>query len=362
MSLLASGFPAPPLDGIDLLGPLRLTFYALCILAGIIAAAFVTTKLWKSRGGTTDNVLDAMLWAVLLGIVGGRLYHVVTSPDAYFGENGELSRIPQIWNGGLGIIGAIALGAVGVWIACRRYGMKFPAFADAVVPGVLLAQAFGRWGNWFNQELYGAPTSLPWGLNVDAQYRVPEVQHMSQSTLFHPTFLYESVWNLLGFVLLLALYKRFQIKQGLLLWTYVAYYSIGRFWIESLRIDELDKSTQWINILGLEWRLNMWVSLALFIIAIVMLVWLWSRRPRTEAQFVEELRIYRPGSPARAEMAASAAGERTAEADEEPADSDEETADSEDVSHASSKGDSARDDAEHEVAQGSDPGPQDPRS
>ncbi|MDO5492705.1 MAG: prolipoprotein diacylglyceryl transferase [Nesterenkonia sp.] len=296
---IAAGIPAPPFEGVDVVGPFRLTMYGLCIAVGIALAVLLTRRLWTSRGGRPENVLDAGIWAVLLGIVGGRLYHVITSPDAYFGEGGDISRIPQIWLGGLGIIGAVILGAVGVWIGCRRYGMKFPAFTDAVVPGVLLAQAVGRWGNYFNQELYGRPTDLPWGLNVDPESRVSAVRHMSEATLFHPTFLYESVWNLLGVVGLLLLYRRFQVKAGLLTWTYVAYYSLGRFWIESLRIDELDKSTQWISLFGVSWRLNMWISLLLFAVAVAMILLLWSRRPRTAAGRAEEAEIYRPDAPER---------------------------------------------------------------
>ncbi|MDR8018509.1 prolipoprotein diacylglyceryl transferase [Nesterenkonia aerolata] len=308
---IAAGIPAPPFEGLDIVGPFRLTMYGLCIAVGIALAFYVTRRLWVSRGGRPENVLDAGIWAVLLGIVGGRLYHVITSPDAYFGEGGDISRIPQIWLGGLGIIGAVLLGAVGVWLGCRRYGMKFPAFTDAVVPGVLLAQAIGRWGNYFNQELYGAPTTLPWGLNVDVEARVSAVSHMSEATLFHPTFLYESVWNLLGFLGLLLLYRRFQVKAGMLTWTYVAYYSLGRFWIESLRIDELDKSTQWISLFGVSWRLNMWISLLLFVLAVVMLVLLWSRRPQSAEAIAEEREVYRPD-----------AAERTPQVESEEQDGD----------------------------------------
>lgn len=317
--MIAAGFPAPPSDGVDIFGPLSLNFYAVCIVVGIIAAYLLAVRLWRSRGGAPEHVVDALLWAVLLGIVGGRLYHVFSSPDAYFGPgfdgSGDLSLIPQIWLGGLGIWGAVALGAVGVWIACRRYGMKFGAFADAVVPGVLLAQAIGRWGNWFNQELYGGPTNLPWGLNVDMEYRVEEVSHMSENTLFHPTFLYESLWNLAGAVLLLLLWKRFQFKQGLLAWTYVAYYTLGRFWIENLRIDELDKSTQWISLLGVSLRLNVWVSLVMFLVAVGMMVWLWTRRPRTDEALAEELQSYHPGFAERPEATTE---EGLEEAEEDP--------------------------------------------
>ncbi|MCH8570431.1 prolipoprotein diacylglyceryl transferase [Nesterenkonia sp. AY15] len=313
---ISAAFPSPPTDGIDIVGPLRIGFYGLAIGLGILVAYFVSSRLWKSRGGSPENVFDALIWAVLLGIVGGRLYHVITSPDAYFGENGDLSLIPQVWLGGLGIVGAVALGAVGVWFACRRYGMKFGAFADVIVPGVILAQAIGRWGNYFNQELYGAPTNLPWGLAIDTtqRHQAPPLG-ASESTLYHPTFLYESIWNLIGFFLLIALYRRFAVKQGLLTWTYVAYYSLGRFWIESLRVDEMNKSTQWINIFGIEWRLNMWMSVFLFLLALSMLIWLWSRRPRTEAALAEEMEIYRPGQGPRGseDHAAPAADSRTGE-------------------------------------------------
>lgn len=292
--MIIAGFPAPPSDGVDLFGPLSLNFYAVCIVAGIVAAYLLTGKLWRSRGGTPDHVVDALLWSVLLGIVGGRLYHVFSSPEAYFGPgfdgSGDLSLIPQIWLGGLGIWGAVALGAVGVWIACRRYGMKFGAFADAVVPGVLLAQAIGRWGNWFNQELFGSPTSLPWGLEVDADHP-NRPAHLSEATLFHPTFLYESLWNLAGVALLLFLWKRFQFKQGLLAWTYVAYYTLGRLWIEDLRIDP----AQWIEFAGVGARLNVWTSVLVLLVSLGMMAWLWTRRPQTDELLAEELRIYRPG-------------------------------------------------------------------
>ncbi|MGJ9372155.1 prolipoprotein diacylglyceryl transferase [Nesterenkonia sp. CF4.4] len=322
---ISAAFPAPPTDGIDLVGPLRIGFYGLAIGLGILVAYLVASRLWKSRGGSPENVFDALIWAVLLGIVGGRLYHVITSPDAYFGEDGDLSLIPQVWLGGLGIVGAVALGAVGVWFACRRYGMKFGAFADVLVPGVILAQAIGRWGNYFNQELYGAPTNLPWGLEIDTSQRhqAPPLG-AGESTLYHPTFLYESLWNLIGFFLLLALYRRFAVKQGLLVWTYVAYYSLGRFWIESLRIDEINKSTQWINLFGLEWRLNMWMSVFLFLLALVMMIWLWTRRPRTEAALAEEMEIYRPGQGPRgsedhAALAAATTGDAALEETEDDA-------------------------------------------
>lgn len=296
-SLLASGFPPPPARGIDLPGPFFLAFYTLAIMLGIVAAVIVASKLWKSRGGNSDDVFSAMLWAVLIGIIGARAYHVISSPDAYFGEGGDILRAFQLWHGGLSIIGAVAAGALAVWIFCRRSGIKFPAFADAVVPGILLAQAIGRWGNFFNQELYGDRTFLPWGLRLDTeqQYQAPEIASTTpvEEMLFHPTFLYESLWNLLGFFALLLLFKRFQFRQGLLAWTYVAYYALGRFWIESLRIDELDKSTQYpLDNLGLDWRLNQIIAFVAFVVAIAALIWLFVKRPQSTEEIIEHKEIY----------------------------------------------------------------------
>lgn len=332
-AMISAGFPAPPTDGVDLFGPLSITFYAVCILIGAALAVWLAGRLWQSRGGAKENVFDATLWAVLLGFVGARLYHVVSSPDAYFGEDGDLAQIPQIWNGGLSIIGAVLFGAVGVWIACRRYGMKFGAFADVVVPGLLLAQAVGRWGNWFNQELYGAPTNLPWGLVIDTTQRhQPLPLGASETTAFHPTFLYESIWNLLGVAVLLWLFQRFQFKQGLLAWSYVAYYALGRFWIESLRYDELAKSTQFpLSDLGLEWRLNTIVAFVAFLLAVGMLIWLWTKRPRTDEQLAEEMRIYLPASEEEAAVDSVDDAEKSADDDDPDDDPERDDSDQEDT-------------------------------
>ena len=323
--MISAGFPAPPMRGIDLPGPFFIAFYSLAIMLGIVLAVVIATRLWKSRGGSSDDVFSAMLWAVVIGIIGARIYHVVSSPDAYFGEGGDLLGVFKIWEGGLGIIGAVAAGSAAVWVLCRRNGIKFGAFADAIVPGVLLAQAVGRWGNWFNQELYGATTHLPWGLQIDT-----DQQHQalpagaSELTTFHPTFLYESLWNLLGFVALVWLYKRFQFKQGLLAWTYVAYYGLGRFWVESLRVDEAAKSTQYpLEAIGLDWRLNQLIALLIFLAAVIALIWLFSRRPKTDEALAEELHIYTPDSQQRSAVvdegheAETAEDELVASADEE---------------------------------------------
>ncbi|HZB18750.1 MAG TPA: prolipoprotein diacylglyceryl transferase family protein, partial [Blastococcus sp.] len=164
MTVLAA-IPSPT-QGVWELGPLPLRAYALCIVAGIVAAALITEKRWVARGGAPGEVLDIAVWAVPFGIIGGRIYHVISSPRPYFGEGGDPLRAFAIWEGGLGIWGAIAFGGVGAWIACRRLGIPLPAFADALAPGLLVAQAIGRLGNWFNNELYGGPTDLPWALRI----------------------------------------------------------------------------------------------------------------------------------------------------------------------------------------------------
>ena len=164
MTVLAA-IPSPT-QGVWALGPLPIRAYALCIVAGIVAAVLITERRWVARGGAPGDVLDIAVWAVPFGIIGGRIYHVISSPRAYFGEGGDPMRAFAIWEGGLGIWGAIALGGVGAWIACRRRGIPLPAFADALAPGLLVAQAIGRLGNWFNNELYGGPTDLPWALRI----------------------------------------------------------------------------------------------------------------------------------------------------------------------------------------------------
>ncbi|MFD1214028.1 prolipoprotein diacylglyceryl transferase [Arthrobacter sp. GCM10027362] len=277
---IPAAIPSPGWSGFTI-GPLTIHAYALCILLGIVAALWLTNRRWKARSGPEGAVWDIAIWAIPFGIVGGRLYHVLSSPDAYFGPGfdgtGDLGLIPQIWRGGLGIWGAVALGLVGCWIGCRRAGLKLSAFMDVAAPGVLLAQAIGRWGNWFNQELFGAPTTLPWGLRIDPDN--PNFPAgMPAETLFHPTFLYECLWNLAGVALLLALDKRFRFRRGMLFWLYVAVYTLGRVWIEMLRIDDAEM----VSLFGVTARLNVWTSLVLFVASLVMFVLL-ARHKRTAA-------------------------------------------------------------------------------
>jgi prolipoprotein diacylglyceryl transferase len=263
------------------LGIFPLRAYALAILAGIVIAVWMTARRWKARGGNPDDVLEIVFWAVPFGLVGGRVYHVLSSPDRYFGEDfsggGDPVSALYVWEGGLGIWGAVALGAVGAWIGCRRLGVRFSSFADAVAPGLLVAQAVGRLGNWFNQELYGRPTELPWGLHIDAEYLVANPATgvaYPEGTLFHPAFLYELVWNLAMAGVLLFLDRRFKLGHGRVFWAYVLLYTLGRVWIEMLRIDDAEL------VLGL--RLNIWTSILLGLAALVVSIVLARRFPTRE--------------------------------------------------------------------------------
>ncbi|MER6319996.1 prolipoprotein diacylglyceryl transferase [Streptomyces sp. NPDC001581] len=260
-----------PSTGVLHLGPVPLRAYAFCIILGIFVAVWLGNRRWVARGGDQGVIADVTLWAVPFGIAGGRLYHVITSPDAYFGDHGEPIRALYVWEGGLGIWGAIALGGVGAWIGCRRHRIPFPAFADAVAPGIALAQAIGRWGNWFNQELYGRPTTLPWGLEIDRAHR-PST--MLDSATYHPTFLYESLWNIGVAALVLWAAHRFTLGHGRTFALYVAAYTVGRFWTEYLRIDTSH------TFLGL--RLNGWTSVVVFLGAITFLVVSARRHPGIE--------------------------------------------------------------------------------
>ena len=233
-TVLPASIPSPS-TGVWHLGPVPLRAYAMCILLGILVAIVVTDRRWVRRGGTMGLTYDIAMWAVPFGIVGGRLYHLATDWKTYFGPDGEgLGEAVRIWNGGLGIWGAIVLGGVGAWIGCRRAGVPLPAFADALAVGLPLAQAIGRFGNWFNQELFGRPTTLPWGLQIDPAHRPDGYEEYAT---FHPTFLYEALW-LVGVAVVVAWAdRRWQLGHGRAFALYVAAYCVGRFGIELLRID-----------------------------------------------------------------------------------------------------------------------------
>jgi prolipoprotein diacylglyceryl transferase len=263
--------PSPP-RGVWYLGWLPIRAYALFIIIGIVVALVIGDRRWVARGGQAGVIYDIALWAVPFGLVGGRLYHVMTDWRTYFGAGGvgPLAAL-KIWDGGLGIWGAVALGGVGAWIACRRRGIPLPAFGDAIAPGIILAQAIGRIGNYFNQELYGRDTTVPWGLEIyvrrDASGAYDSLNGVSTGELeriVHPTFLYELIWNVLIFVLLIVVDRRLRIGHGRLFALYVAGYCAGRFWVELMRSDTAT------HIAGI--RINSFTSTFVFIGAVVYII------------------------------------------------------------------------------------------
>ncbi|TPG32216.1 prolipoprotein diacylglyceryl transferase [Mycolicibacterium hodleri] len=247
MTTTVLAFIPSPSQGVWHLGFVPIRAYALCIIAGIVAALVIGDRRWEARGGERGVIYDVALWAVPFGLIGGRLYHVMTDWQKYFGADGAgFAAALRIWDGGLGIWGAVALGGVGAWIACRRRGIPLPAFGDAIAPGIVLAQAIGRLGNYFNQELYGRVTDLPWGLTiydrldpsgVVSPHSLDGVSTGQVYAVVHPTFLYELLWNLLIFAVLIWADRRFKLGHGRLFALYVAGYCVGRFWVELMRSD-----------------------------------------------------------------------------------------------------------------------------
>lgn len=261
--------PSPTISQFSI-GPVTIHIYALCILMGIVLAVWITTTRWKKLGGNFDQVLDITLVSVPAGIIGARLYHIITTPERFFGPDGDWAEMFRIWNGGLGIWGGVLFGALAAWAWCRRKHYPMALLADAIAPGLLVAQAVGRLGNWFNQELYGAPTTLPWGLKLNMEGTA--IGHSEQcydgatcpsGTLFHPTFLYEMIWNLIGAAIIVYIGSKAmkKLKAGSLFAVYIMWYTLGRTWIESLRIDYAHE------FLGV--RINVWVSMAVFVLGAV---------------------------------------------------------------------------------------------
>jgi prolipoprotein diacylglyceryl transferase len=261
-----SSIPSPDISSFEL-GPVRVHFYALFILAGIALAIWIGSRRFRQRGGEPGMILDITLWAVPFGIVGGRIFHVLTHWDFYFHPGADISKVFAIWEGGLAIFGALVLGSLGAYIGARTAGIKFLAFADAIAPGVLVAQAIGRIGNYFNNELFGLPTTLPWGLEISTSNDAYP-QGLPAGVLFHPTFLYELIWNLIGFAALIWLDRKLKLRWGQMFAAYLITYSIGRAFIESIRIDPSE------YYFGL--RTNVWS--AIFGIAVGIALFVWSRR------------------------------------------------------------------------------------
>jgi prolipoprotein diacylglyceryl transferase len=259
---IVTSIPSPDLSYIEL-GPLRIHFYALFILTGIILALLLTESRLKARGVEAGVALDVSFWAIPFGILGGRFFHVITHPNDYFYQGADLLAPFRIWEGGLAIYGALLFGALGAYIGSRKSGIKFTSYLDAVAPGILLAQAVGRWGNYFNNELFGLPTDLPWGLEISSSNPAYPAG-LPEGVLFHPTFLYESIWSLFGVALLLAADKRFNLRWGRMIGLYFIYYSVGRVWVEAIRIDPSE------IVLGL--RINIWSAIIGIIVGLAVMI------------------------------------------------------------------------------------------
>ncbi len=287
------GFIPSPVSGVWDLGPVPVRAYALCILIGIVVAVWVGNRRWVERGGKAGFITDVALWAVPFGIVGARMYHVATDHSTYFGPNGlGFIAALKIWQGGLGIWGAVAGGALGAWIACRRSGVLLPPLADAIAPGIALAQAIGRWGNWFNQELFGSPTTAPWGLQIDPANRPAGFE---QYETFHPTFLYESMWCILVALVVVWADRRFELGHGRVFALYVATYCLGRLVFELVRIDNATL------VFGV--RINVFTSVLVALGAVVYFILSAIKRPGRESS------VYRERSEAKPEpLAASNPG------------------------------------------------------
>jgi prolipoprotein diacylglyceryl transferase len=268
--VLPAYIPSPS-RGVIHLGPVPIRAYALCIIAGVIVAAIVGDRRLQRRGGPKGAMADVATWAVPFGLVGARLYHLATNPELYWGGPGRAGTLGalKIWDGGLGIWGGVLFGALGAWIACRRYHLSYAMVADALGPAMPLAQAAGRWGNWFNQELYGRPTGLPWGLHIDLAHRIPGYLNVAY---YQPTFLYESIWDVGVALVVIAVDRKVHYTRGRAFALYVMLYTVGRGWIEALRIDDAHK------FFGL--RLNDWTSIAVFAGALAYYV---VTRPRSGA-------------------------------------------------------------------------------
>lgn len=279
LAAVPASIPSPPESSFTLFGTFTIHYYALCIIAGIIVAALLTNHRLTQRGAEKWVVIDIAILAVPLGIIGARIFHVVTHPNFYFGPGKntwnpfEYGSVWAVWEGGIAIFGALLGGAVGAWLGCKWTGIRFWTFADALAPGILLAQAMGRFGNWFNHELFGQPTDLPWGLEIESTNPAFPAG-LPDGTLFHPTFLYEVLWNGLGVIVLLWLGRKLTLQWGRLFAIYLVWYSAGRIVWESIRIDPSE------IILGL--RSNVWMAIFGVIVGIVIFIVQTRRHPGVE--------------------------------------------------------------------------------
>ena len=261
--------------------------YALCILAGIIAGLIITNRRLVARGAEPWVVLDVALLAIPFGIVGGRAYHVLTHPADYFAGQ-DILRVFYIWEGGMAIFGALILGAVGAYVGARLVGMRFWAFADAIAPGLLVAQAIGRFGNWFNRELFGTPTDLPWGLEIESTNPAFPIG-LAEGTLFHPTFLYEVLWNVTGAVLLIWVGRKVTLQWGKQFGLYLMWYGVGRIATETIRLDPSE------TILGI--RVNVWGAVVAILIGLTIIAMQNRRHPGLETSVYRQGKEWAPQRP-----------------------------------------------------------------
>lgn len=263
--------PSPPISGWQV-GPFFLHIYALCLIAGMIGGWMIGVRRWRTRGGRAETFESIVIWAIPIGIVGARVYHVLTHLGDYVGPGRNPWSALFIWEGGIAIYGAIGAGALTAWLMCRRHRVRFSSLADSLAPGIAVGQALGRFGNWFNQELYGLPTTLPWGLEIDPAHRVPGYE---QFATFHPTFAYESMWNLFVAGSLLWADRRFGLGRGKLFALYIALYGLGRFFTEGIRIDYSYDTFGPI-------RFNQFVAGLICLGGLGLLAWLGRNRPGRE--------------------------------------------------------------------------------
>ncbi|MFZ1412051.1 MAG: prolipoprotein diacylglyceryl transferase [Micropruina sp.] len=298
--------PSPPISGIQL-GPVFIHFYALCLITGMAAAWMIGVRRWTARGGNAEDFESVLLWAIPFGIVGARIYHVLTHLGDYVGPGIDPWSMLYIWQGGIAIYGAILGGVLAAFVVTRRLGLRLTTMLDSVAPGIAVGQALGRFGNWFNQELYGQPTEVPWALEIDAAHRLPGFE---QFATFHPTFAYEAIWNVAVALTLLWADRRFRLGRGKVFALYIALYGFGRFFTEAIRLDYSYDTFGPI-------RFNQFVAGLICLTGVALLVWLLSFRPGREDRAT--LLPTEPGtSELEADEADESPGTEADEADQSP--------------------------------------------
>ncbi|CAN5271213.1 prolipoprotein diacylglyceryl transferase [soil metagenome] len=309
-TLLPSSIPSPdPVLQQFQLGPITVHTYALCLMAGMVAAAIITSRRMDARGAPKNVTIDIVIWAIPLGIIGARFYHVFTHVGDYFYPGADIAKILFIWEGGNALYGALIGGTVGAIIGCRRAGIRLWSFADALAPGMLVAQMLGRFGNYFNHELYGLPTTLPWGLEIESS-NTAYPPGLPEGTLFHPLFLYEIIWNLIGLALILFISRRFHLQWGKVFALYLIWYGLGRSWLEAIRIDPTSD-----GLFGIP--ANIWASFVAIAIGLALFLVQSRRHPEPEPS------VYLPGR----EPVATVAGSDDAGGDEPADDTDADSGD-----------------------------------